>query len=54
MTIFNDVDGSGLRFMNFSYNTAVPELGTWAMVMLGFAGLGFAGYRGSRKAASIA
>ena len=31
----------------------VPEPSTWAMMLLGFAGLGFAGYR-SRKAGSIA
>ena len=29
---------------------AVPELSTWAMLAVGFAGLGFAGYRTSRKA----
>jgi hypothetical protein len=34
--------------------TSVPEPSTWAMMLLGFAGLGFAGYRTSRKAASIA
>jgi hypothetical protein len=34
--------------------TAVPEPSTWAMMVLGFAGLGFAGYRASRKAVSIA
>ena len=33
---------------------AIPELSTWAMFLIGFAGLGFAGYRTSRKAASIA
>jgi hypothetical protein len=32
----------------------VPEPSTWAMMLLGFAGLGFAGYRRSRKAISIA
>jgi len=31
---------------------AVPELSTWAMMLLGFAGLGFAGYHRSRKARS--
>jgi hypothetical protein len=31
-----------------------PEPSTWAMMILGFAGLGFAGYRKSRKAAGIA
>lgn len=40
-----------------SYNgaftvSAVPEPSTWAMLMLGFAGLGFAGYRRS-KARSV-
>ncbi len=30
---------------------STPEPSTWAMMLLGFAGLGFAGYRTSRKAA---
>jgi hypothetical protein len=30
---------------------AVPELSTWAMMLLGFGGLGYAGWRGSRKPA---
>jgi len=30
---------------NFNVGTAVPEPSTWAMMSLGFAGLGFAGYR---------
>jgi hypothetical protein len=29
--------------------TAVPEPSTWAMMILGFAGLGFAGYRQARR-----
>ena len=29
---------------------AVPEVSTWGMMCLGFAGLGFAGFRSSRKA----
>jgi hypothetical protein len=29
--------------------TGVPELGTWAMMLVGFAGLGFAGYRRTKK-----
>lgn len=33
--------------------TAVPEPSTWAMMLLGFAGLGFAGYRGAKKRAAI-
>jgi hypothetical protein len=32
----------------------VPEPSTWAMMLLGFAGLGFSGYRASRKSASFA
>jgi hypothetical protein len=32
----------------------VPEPSTWAMMLLGFAGLGFAGWRKSRRATSIA
>lgn len=33
---------------------SVPESSTWAMMLLGFVGLGFVGYRRTRKAASIA
>ncbi len=31
---------------------AVPELSTWAMMLIGFAGLGFAGYRRAKAAPS--
>ena len=34
--------------------TAVPEVSTWAMMLIGFAGLGFAGYRRSRQCAITA
>jgi PEP-CTERM motif len=34
----------------FSFDMAVPEPSTWAMMLLGFAGLGFAGYRLGVKA----
>jgi hypothetical protein len=30
--------------------SVVPESSTWAMLLLGFAGLGFAGYRQARRA----
>jgi hypothetical protein len=33
---------------------AVPEPSTWAMMLLGFAGLGFVGYRRTCKPRSIA
>jgi unsaturated chondroitin disaccharide hydrolase len=35
-------------------SSAVPEPSTWAMMLVGFAGLGFAGYRTSRKTAAFA
>ncbi len=31
--------------------SAVPEPSTWAMMLIGFAGLGFAGYRRAKRAA---
>jgi hypothetical protein len=34
--------------------SAVPEPATWAMMLIGFAGLGAVGYRGSRKSAGFA
>jgi hypothetical protein len=33
--------------------TAVPEPSSWAMMLVGFAGLGFAGYRASRRSAPL-
>ena len=33
---------------------SVPEASTWAMMLIGFAGLGFASYRARRTASSIA
>jgi PEP-CTERM motif len=35
-------------------SATVPEASTWAMMLIGFAGLGLAGYRRTRRAASIA
>jgi hypothetical protein len=34
--------------------SAVPEPSTWAMMVIGFGGLGFLGWRGSRKTAARA
>jgi hypothetical protein len=34
--------------------TTVPEPSTWTMMLLGFAGLGFVGYRGTRRGAPVA
>ena len=33
---------------------AVPEPSTWAMMLIGFAGLGYAGHRASRKSVALA
>jgi PEP-CTERM motif len=33
----------------FSHTSNVPEASTWAMMLLGFGGLGFVGYRTTRK-----
>jgi hypothetical protein len=39
---------------NVSYNySAVPEASTWVMMLIGFAGLGFAGYRASRQSVTF-
>ena len=38
----------------FETKSAAPEPSTWAMMLLGFAGIGFAGYRASRKGAAAA
>jgi hypothetical protein len=44
--------GSGLSYSNedvHDFTASVPEPSTWAMMLLGFAGLGFAGYRQTRS-----
>jgi hypothetical protein len=35
-------------------SSSVPELSTWAMMLAGFCGLGYAAFRGSRKSAALA
>ena len=46
---------SETRYLYGSVTPSVaPEPSTWAMMLLGFAGLGFAGYRRTRKAVPIA
>lgn len=39
-------DSSGVLYATVS---GVPEISTWAMMLLGFAGLGFVGHRASRR-----
>jgi PEP-CTERM motif len=51
---------SGAEFVDLASGTltsstlTVPEPSTWSMMLMGFAGLGFAGYRASRKMAAAA
>jgi hypothetical protein len=45
----NDPMIDGISFVGSS----IPEPSTWAMMLVGFAGLAFAGYRGSRKSVEV-
>jgi PEP-CTERM motif len=49
-----DYTVSADQYIAGGVTVTVPEPSTWAMMVLGFAGLGFAGYRRSSKAACIA
>jgi hypothetical protein len=42
-----------VTYMLISDGSAVPEPATWAMMVLGFAGLGFAGYRSGKATAAF-
>jgi hypothetical protein len=51
LRIGTDIVGGTTFNAAFSLSgSVVPEPSTWAMMLLGFAGLGFAGYRHARKA----
>jgi PEP-CTERM motif len=45
---------TGKNAFEFSLGSAVPEPSTWAMMMLGFAGLGYAAFRRNTKARALA
>jgi hypothetical protein len=46
---------SGFKaFFQSDFEATVPEPSTWAMLLLGFAGLGFVGYRKARPAKTLA
>ena len=47
-------EGEVLVPVTLSYLATVPEPSTWAMMLLGFGGLGIAGYRASRKGQPVA
>jgi hypothetical protein len=40
--------------LTLTASVAAPEASSWSMMLLGFAGLGFLGWRGTRKTASRA
>jgi hypothetical protein len=46
--------GTGAHADSFTLNAVVPEPSTWALMALGFAGLGLAGWRTRRRSVSIA
>ncbi len=46
-------DGPGGFGFDLAVGGAVPEPSTWAMMLVGFAGLGFAGYRSTQRRAAI-
>jgi hypothetical protein len=48
--VYEDTDSASVT----AAAAVVPEPSTWAMMLLGFAGLGFAGYRASRKNIALA
>jgi hypothetical protein len=50
----NQNSGDMSTFTNVTPAPAIPEPSTWAMMLIGFAGLGYAGYRASRKSAAVA
>jgi hypothetical protein len=45
---------AALDYVAAGVTASTPEPSTWAMMILGFAGLGFGGYRASRKATTLA
>jgi hypothetical protein len=45
--------GIGDHADTFTVEIGVPEPSTWAMMLIGFAGLAFAGYRSTRKRAAV-
>ncbi|SDJ65015.1 MULTISPECIES: PEP-CTERM sorting domain-containing protein [Bradyrhizobium] len=51
--VTNGLPSYGNEVTNVSLTAAVPEASTWAMMLLGFLGLGFLGFRRSPKAAAF-
>jgi hypothetical protein len=53
---FSVLDGptAGLRYGGVAYAAATPELSTWAMLLVGFGGLGFAAFGRASKLGGVA
>ena len=52
--MYNHYENYVTRVSGLSMSVSdAPEPSTWAMLLLGFAGLGFAGYRRARVAANV-
>ena len=49
-----DFHAAGKNAFEFSLGSGVPEPSTWAMMALGFAGLGYAGFRRNSKVRALA
>jgi len=49
-----DLDYNDVQFVFTNVSSSVPEASTWALMLLGFLGLGFAGHRGSQKSSPLA
>jgi hypothetical protein len=47
-----DLAGGTVRYLGTGFASAVPEVSTWAMMLLGFAGVGFMAYRRPRSSLS--
>ena len=45
---------NGAAMITFQSDPIIPEASTWAMMLLSFAGLGFAGYRARRHTPALA
>ena len=50
--VYGQGSGTGTVVIEAITGSPVPEPSTWAMMAIGFAGLGYAGWRGSRRTAA--